>query len=222
MTVRTVSPDAGPFDVQLEEALLSIDRAGVDAALASAVTAGGLSPSEIADQVIAPALERIGDGWERGRVALSQVYMSGRLLEAAISRWAEPVVRMRRSPVIGAAVLEDHHSLGKRILVSVLRAAGRDVHDLGTGLSAPDLVDRAAEADIEILMVSVLMIHRALHVKEVRTLLDAHGMGRVRLIVGGAPFVHDPELWRRVGADAMGRSAADALRLVRSWDGGAP
>jgi len=206
----------------LEEALLSIDRAGIDAALQGASDIAGLSGHEIADQIIAPALERIGDGWERGTVALSQVYMSGRLLEAAIQTWADPATTVTSGPIIGAAVLEDHHALGKRILVSVLRSAGRDVRDLGTGLSATELVDRAVEEDVEVLMVSVLMLHRALHVQEVRAQLDARGLSHVRLLVGGAPFVHDPELWRRTGADAMGRSAADALRLVGAWEGGAP
>jgi trimethylamine corrinoid protein len=212
--------DSSHYLFLLEEALLSIDRAGIEAALKAAASVGGMTGYEIADRVIAPALERIGDGWERGDVALSQVYMSGRLLEAAIQAWAAPVSDAVSGPVIGAAVLEDHHALGKRILVSVLRSAGRDVRDLGTGLSAEELVRRAAEEDVEILMVSVLMLHRALHVQEVRAHLDARGLDHVRLLVGGAPFVHDPELWRRTGADAMGRSAADALRLVGAWEEG--
>lgn len=213
--------DGRGYDARLEEALLSMDRAGLDAVLEEATRDGGMQPEEIADRIISPALERIGDGWESGAVALSQVYMAGRLLEDAIERWVGPVLALKTPPILGAAVLEDHHSLGKRILVSVLRSAGRDIHDLGTGLSPKEVVDRAEEANVEILLVSVLMLHRALHVKEVRALLDARGLGRVRLIVGGAPFVHDPELWRRVGADAMGRSAADALRLVAAWNGGA-
>lgn len=212
--------DPNRYGILLEEALLSVDRAGIEAALDAATNAGGLSPHEIADEVIAPALERIGDGWERGTVALSQVYMSGRLLEAAIQRRVEPAPPREGLPIIGAAVLEDHHALGKRILVSILRSAGCDVRDLGTGLSAEALVDRAVEEGVEILMVSVLMLHRALHMTEVRAQLDARGLDHVRLIVGGAPFVHDPELWRRTGADAMGRSAADALRLVGAWNNG--
>jgi trimethylamine corrinoid protein len=213
--------EAGPFALRLEEALLSIDRTGIETTLDAAATVGGMTPHEVADKVIAPALERIGDGWEAGTVALSQVYMSGRLLEASIARGAEPPPPRSGGPVIGVAVLEDHHALGKRILISVLRSAGCDVRDLGTGLSAKALVDGAEEEGVELLMVSVLMLHRALHMTEVRAQLDARGLTHIRLIVGGAPFVHDPELWRRTGADAMGRSAADALRLVGAWNGGA-
>jgi trimethylamine corrinoid protein len=47
-------------------------------------------------------------------------------------------------------------------------------------------------------------------VAEVRAALPA----QVRIVVGGAPFRFDAELWRQVGADAMGRTAADALDIV--------
>ena len=60
------------------------------------------------------------------------------------------------------------------------------------------------------------MLPSALKVKAVRAALNARG-SRVRIAVGGAPFLFDPELWREVGADAMGRSAADAMTIIRRW-----
>ena len=39
----------------------------------------------------------------------------------------------------------------------------------------------------------------------------------MRVIVGGAPFLFDDKLWREVGADAMGRNAAEAVTLVSDW-----
>lgn len=43
------------------------------------------------------------------------------------------------------------------------------------------------------------------------------GCGVVRLRGGGAPFLFDENLWREVGADAMGRNAAEAVTLVSEW-----
>jgi methanogenic corrinoid protein MtbC1 len=60
------------------------------------------------------------------------------------------------------------------------------------------------------------MLPSALEVKAVRATLARRGH-RVRIAVGGAPFLLDPELWREVGADAFGRSASDAVAIVRSW-----
>ena len=53
-------------------------------------------------------------------------------------------------------------------------------------------------------------VEKALKVKELRELLGSD----VGIVVGGAPFRFDPLLWREVGADAFGRTAADAVNIV--------
>ena len=43
-----------------------------------------MSPIQLAEKVVAPALERIGDDWKAGDASLSQVYMSGRICEKLV------------------------------------------------------------------------------------------------------------------------------------------
>jgi len=57
------------------------------------------------------------------------------------------------------------------------------------------------------------MYPSALEVKEVRAKLDQAGAA-VKILVGGAPFNMDRQLWRAVGADGMGLDAAEAVSLV--------
>lgn len=197
----------------LEDALLAMDRAAVLLVIAAAARANDATHAGLADEIIVPALARIGDQWEAGTVALSQVYMSARILEEVLEAWFQPVRDRRAGPRIGIGVLEDYHALGKRIVHAILNSAGRDVVDLGTALSVDAMVEAAIAADIQVLMISVLMFNKALHVSQVVEKLKASGHGHIRVVVGGAPFVMDPELWRRVGADACGRNASEALRL---------
>ena len=199
---------------RLQMALLSMDAAGTLALLSDARQTHGMSQLRLADEVIGPALTRIGDDWEAGEVALSQVYMAGRIVEQAVGGWEQPEGLRSGGPVIGVGVLEDYHALGKRIVQAVLASSGHKVVDLGTGLSVDEMIERAEGASVEVLMISVLMFNKALHVSQVTERLEERGMGHIPVVVGGAPFLHDPELWRRVGADACGRSAADALRIV--------
>lgn len=197
---------------RLGEALLRLDRVASLATLREGLAAVG--QVRLADEVIAPALSAIGEGWETGAVALSQVYMAGRILEQSLEGLLPGGPAVRKPGVIGIAVLEDHHVLGKRIIHAVLGCAGYDVHDLGAGLTAEEIVDRAVAARVDLLLVSVLMFDKALRVPRIRELLFERGVRDIRIVVGGAPFVHDPLLWRRVGADDWGRSAADALRVA--------
>jgi trimethylamine corrinoid protein len=207
--------------VRLERALLALDRAEVIRVLSALATDRAEERVALADRIIAPALLAIGEAWDRGEVALSQVYMAGRLVEDVLEQHAPAGPPRPGAPRIGVGVLVDRHALGKRIVCAVLGSAGYDVVDLGAGLSAEALVDRAVQQRVDILMVSVLMLNRALQVREIRQLLDDRGLDGIALVVGGAPFVHDPTLGPRVGADHTGCSAADALRFAAAHQGGA-
>jgi methanogenic corrinoid protein MtbC1 len=210
--VSTESDRIGAFTA----ALLAVDR--VQAGRALDVAAGALPPIEMVEQVVVPALDEIGRAWEAGDVALSQVYMGARICEELVAAVPQLAVPFRADrPRIAIAALEDYHLLGKRIVVSMLRASGFAVIDYGTS-DAIALADRACADRIEALLVSVLMLRSALRVTAVRARCEQLGY-RPRLFVGGAPFRFDDRLWQDVGADACGHTASDAVRLVASCEG---
>jgi methanogenic corrinoid protein MtbC1 len=209
-------PDRQDLSVRLELALLDADRSAAAAALEAARLQQG--PGAI-DGVLVPALERIGTGWELGHLALSQVYMAGRLCEELAEAILPSAMASRAAPgLIGIAVLEDHHLLGQRIVAATARAAGWPVDDLGHGLSAEALAALVVRRGIRVLLVSTLMLRAALHVQRLVHLLRSSDPP-VRVLVGGAPFRLDPGLWKEVGADAMGISASDALPLLERYAG---
>lgn len=196
---------------QFRQALEALDHPRAERLFEQAL--GQSSPLETVEGLIVPALTGIGQGWEEGSVALSQVYMSGRLCEQLVDRVLPPSDPLRKGqPGQAIVVLNDFHLLGKRIVYSVLRASGFELFDYGT-MQVEPLVERVIAEDIRILLVSVLMLPSALRIRELRDRLDARG-AQVRLVVGGAPFQFDPGLGREVGADAVGLSAADALTIM--------
>ena len=201
---------------RFREALESLDRIGADAVFSQALAR--MTPLQAVESLVVPALEQIGAAWQAGTVALSQVYMSGLYCEQLVERVLPPGDPDRkRQPRAAIAVLDDHHLLGKQIVHAVLRASGFELSDYGS-IGREALVERVIADRLEVLLISVLMLPSALGVAEVRAMLKARGC-EVRIAVGGAPFLFDPELWREVGADAMGRNAADAVRLLEGWMG---
>ena len=202
-----------------ERALLAMDRVGARDTLL--VAAEGADTLAVAESVVAPALERIGDDWERGAVSLAQLYMAGRIAEQIVSE-VLPQVRPAdgERPLLAIAVLEDHHALGKRLVLSALRSSGHAVADYGNGVTVERLVQRCREDGPRVLLISTLMLPAALRVREVVDRLALPGPPPV-VIVGGAPFRLDPELWREVGADAAGANSAEAIELVDRFMGGA-
>jgi methanogenic corrinoid protein MtbC1 len=135
---------------------------------------------------------------------------------------APPASRAARAgPRLGVAVLRDRHVLGKRLVLSSLRAAGHEPEDLGHSFEPADLAQVARDRGLDILLVSTLMLRSAL---AVRLLVEAlgHDGQRPLVIVGGAPFRIDPLLWHQVGADACGKSCTEAPALVARLAGYLP
>ncbi len=204
-----------PLVSELLDALQAIDR--LESMRLAKVAADSADPLESVTSLVVPALIRLGDLWESGEVALSQVYMAGRIAEELIDELlpnrAGATANLGKR--IGIAVLNDYHLLGKRVVISVLRSAGYEAIDFGT-CNVPDLVRLTGTEKLDILLVSVLMLPSALEVRELKQQLDAAGLETVKLIVGGAPFRIDPLLASEVGADAFGLSASDVVPLLQS------
>jgi methanogenic corrinoid protein MtbC1 len=201
----------------LIDALLSVDRLKVMEILSQ--PHAGDNPIQLVENLISPALEWIGIEWEQGRLSLSQVYMSGRICEEMVSQLMPPnPASQQTQPKMAIAVLEDYHALGKRIVYSMLRANGYALKDYGR-VTVDELVKNITNDQIEIMLISVLMLPSALRVKDLRQRLDQAGI-KTKIIVGGAPFRFDEQLWIDVGADACGKSASDALQIVRTILGG--
>lgn len=196
------------------DALASLDRLRIEALFAQA--AGYRTSMAAVEALMVPALVELGEQWNAGRIALSQIYMSSRICEDIVER-ALPAGKAGHQDHtrLAIAVLCDYHTLGKRIVLSVMRASGLDILDYGR-MEVDALVERVVADEVRILLISVLMLPSALKVKAVRAGLDAR-TAKVKIAVGGAPFLFDPALWREVGADAMGRNAADAVAIVRRW-----
>lgn len=175
-------------------------------------------PLDITENLIVPVMERIGKGFEAGRVALSQVYMSGRIGEELIG-FLLPADSsfLRYRPDIAIAVIDDFHLLGKRIVCSFLRSSGLEIKDYGT-IGLKDLIPRVIADGVKILLISTLMLPSALRVKELTQRLKEENKD-IKVVVGGAPFRLESRLWQEVGADAVGKTAADALHILKQLTG---
>lgn len=202
---------------QFEQALLSLDRLSAQKIIAE--TGKQLTPLELVDSIIVPVLTHIGDSWERGDAALSQVYMSGRICEELVDGLLPSGDPQRKDqPPMAIASLDDYHLLGKRIVYSVLRAGGFDLKDYGR-VTVDEVIRKVSADHIRVLLISTLMLNSALHVKDVVHGLKEAGLD-VKVVVGGAPFRFDERLWRDVHANAMGHSASDVTGIIRDIMGG--
>ena len=193
---------------RVTSALLSVNYVHLKLAYEASV----IEHDHFAEEVLVPVLDTLGERWQQGDVSLAQVYMSGRMCERLLDENAAAQPKQLRDHAIAVAVLEDFHVLGKRIVCSVLHAVGYEFKDYGP-ISLDDLVERVREDRIRILLVSTLMLSSALRVKLLKERLATMDWD-VKLVVGGAPFRFDPDLWREVGAEATSVTASGVAAVL--------
>lgn len=200
---------------ELESALLTVDRTRAREIFMKGVQTDGSLP--FMENLVGEVFDRIGSAWESGRIALSQVYMAGRICEElSLSVLPSEHPDRKNDPVIAVALFEDHHTLGKRMVLSVLKTEGYAVVDWGH-LSLESTLVKLRREPVDILMLSCLMLSSALRIKKLTEAIRKKHMP-VKVIVGGAPFRFDLGLWKETGADAMGITASQAGSLARSFN----
>jgi methanogenic corrinoid protein MtbC1 len=195
----------------LKISLLTLDRFEAEKIIIST----DLTSCDVIEKLVIPVLDEIGSLWEKGIVALSQVYMISRICEEIIELFIPKYeIERKKSPRIGIFVLEDNHILGKRIVYFTVRAAGYDIYDYGIK-KAEDLIRIVTDEKLEILLISTLMLSSAMKIKKVTKEIKKI-LPEIKIFVGGAPFRFSEKLWKTVGADGMGRTASDAVKLIVS------
>jgi len=202
------------ISLQFKEALLDLDKTKATEILL-------LQEKEqkyAAGNIIQQAMENIGYEWERGILALSQIYLCGRICEEITNSVFElKPEKPRNKTAIGITTLSDYHYLGKKIVSSILRSHGVELIDYGHGVSVENLVKNVINDQVHCLLVSALMLPSALLIKTLRELFESCNYS-VKILAGGAPFIFDNRLWQQVSADAFGATPTDAISILQSWN----
>ena len=221
---RPGTPGDSPTLVAAREAyfaaLLDTDRAMARATVDEAIDAG-VTAEDAVFGIVVPGIERMMTAAGRGAsVSLAQHFLAARIAtevtEALLPRFKAPPETIGRV-VLGNAA-NDFHGLGRRIVAGCLRALQIDVVDLGLDVAAERFVDVAVETGARVIGVSSMMVHTARAPGGplgVRRVLRERGLEeRIQLVVGGAPYRFDPDLWRQVGADTWADSGLSAGRVI--------
>jgi trimethylamine corrinoid protein len=115
-------------------------------------------------------------------------------------------------------VAGDVHDIGKTIVVSLLKASGFEVKDLGRDVSTETFIKEADDFKADIIGTSSLLTTTMPAQKELEEELKKAGLKeRYKTMVGGAPVT---QRWaKRIGADAFAENATTAVRLAKELIG---
>lgn len=168
-------------------------------------------------RLVQPAMYRLGSLWECGKVSVAQEHLAtaimGRVMAAVYQRFE--VAGGYKGRAIVAAVTDEHHELGPRIVADLLEMDGWNVTFLGANMPTRDLVEIARELRPSIVGLSATMPYHLPRVRyTIRCLRAQRETEQAKVIVGGLAFCLAPEAGEAVCADGVALDGREAVELV--------
>ena len=171
----------------------------------------------LVEKRLIPALDRVGEDYEAGKVFLPQLLSAAQAAQAVfevikMSIAEKGAAPMKKGRLILATVHGDIHDIGKNIVKTVLENYGYEVVDLGKDVPPETVVEAAVRENIRLVGLSALMTTTLPAMEEtIRQLKSLPHPPTV--MVGGA--VLTPEYAAKMGADYYSKDAKQSVEIAR-------
>ena len=185
---------------------------------AEELTAGLLDtrePLAIVEEELLPALDKVGKGFETGKLFLPQLLMSAEAAKAAFGKIKEklPPGAGGKGPFVLATVQGDIHDIGKNIVGLLLENYGYTVIDLGKDVPPEAVLEAVTTHHAPLAGLSALMT-TTVPAMEATVKLLREKSPWCKIVVGGAVLTEDYA--RDIGADAYGKDAMATVRFAET------
>jgi len=149
----------------------------------------GIAPARLVNEIMIPAINRVGELFEEKRYFLPQLIASAETMKKAMAH-LEPLLAegegaKAKGIVLIATVKGDIHDIGKNIVALLLRNQGYRVIDLGKDVAAEAIVSAIKRHNPHVVALSALMTTTMVNMKEVIDLARTRGE-HCHFMVGGA------------------------------------
>ena len=213
-TVAEVSA-AAPGGDALFEAVRRGLKAEARAAADSALTMR--EPLDVVNTSLIPALDAVGDGFEKGTVFLPQLLQAATAAQAAFEAIKAKIAASgqaqgSKGKIVIATVKGDVHDIGKNIVRVILENYGYDVLDLGRDVDPERVVEAVRQTGAKLVGLSALMTTTVPNMQATIEALHAANLD-CKVMVGGA--VLTPDYARDIGADYYCKDAKASADLAK-------
>jgi len=200
----------------LKEARQAVLEGDEEAAVAVAkkVIAEGVNPVEIINEGLSPAMTEVGDGFANEEIPLPGVLVAAEAMTKAIEIMEPHIPKEEVAASLGTVVIGtiegDIHDIGKRIVATMLKVYGFEVHDLGRDVPIDEFVEKAKELKPDILGSSSLMTTTMGGQKILEEKLREAGIrDNFKTMIGGAATTQE---WAdKIGCDCYAEDANDTV-----------
>lgn len=214
------TPENGKTLSATEDALFEAVRRGLkdEARTAAEAALASREPLDVVNTSLIPALDVVGDGFEKGTIFLPQLLQAATAAQAAFEAVKAKIAAQgkptssNKGKIVVATVKGDVHDIGKNIVRVILENYGYDVLDLGRDVPPERVVEAVRTTGAKLVGLSALMTTT---VPNMKATIDALHTAKLdcKVWVGGA--VLTPSYAKEIGADFFCKDAKASADLAK-------
>ena len=212
--IQSTAADTNSEDV-IFTSVLKGDKKHIVAQVEEALK-GGTAPGDIINGSLIPAINDVGEKFEKQIYFLPQLIASASAMQTAIEHLEPLLARSDEdggtATIVIATVEGDIHDIGKNLVVLMLKNYGYHVIDLGKDVAADTIVQTALDTNAQVIGLSALMTTTMMRMKDVVELAQERGCTS-KIIIGGACITDS--FAQEIGADGYSADAASCVKLVQ-------
>ena len=178
-------------------------------------------PLELVDEALIPALDIVGNKYEKGTLFLPQLLQAASAAQSAFEEIKTAIAKKgaaseSKGRIVIATVKGDVHDIGKNIVKVILENYGFEVIDLGRDVPVEMVVNTVREKDVHLVGLSALMTTTLKSMEETIAALHEAKLD-CKIMVGGA--VLTPEYAKKIGADWYAKDAKRSADIAKEFFG---
>ncbi len=165
-------------------------------------------------------MQQVGEKFAAKEFFLADLIYSAEIFQEIMSQ-LEPALEASgkgvfKGKIVIGTVKDDIHDIGKNIIVSLLKAEGFEVVDLGVDVPVEKIVEAVKKESPQVLGLSGLLTIAIEQMKNTIDAIKAAGLREnLKIIVGGGPM--DESVRDYVGADANSQDAVKGLNQIKEF-----
>jgi corrinoid protein of di/trimethylamine methyltransferase len=178
----------------------------------------GMEPLQVINEGLTAGIDVVGRRFEAGEYFLPDLLLGAKAMEAGINI-LEPLMAETGREFLGRVIMGtvqgDLHSIGKNIVIIMLKAAGFEVFDLGVDVPTSKFIEEIKRLKPNIIGISALLTSTVGRQEEIIEYLREEGMrDQVKVMIGGAPI---SQSWAdKIGADGYAEDAINAVNVAKN------
>jgi len=176
----------------------------------------GISPGEILEEALIPAMSRVGQKFSRNEIFVPQMLMAAKAMSSSMTHLKPYYLSgqaKRRGVFIIGTVTGDLHDIGKNLVAMMIEGSGWEIVDLGVDVSADKFIQAAEKHPGAVIGLSALLTTTMENMRKTVAILKAK-YPALKIFVGGAPVT--AEYCTKIGADFYSPDPQGAVEYLKT------